>query len=472
LRAPGGVASDSIHFAGWEILMRRASVTSSALAAIAALVLTPPAFAQYTEVQVSKDNFGDTEYDWGRDGIYCQICNFGEGNTRFNWTDHKGNLWIGHIDPTTAAFTPESGKVELADTSAYWWEVFGNGPEWAFSTQNGQVISQLVYTRYPPGQAATKENAGVAFATPIQGGWTAAFFPGAFGTADAPLNTALPEASQCNSDPVALTLYSSVDTKKQTMYWEQTSTAAGTAQNLTPFGGYANGISERWVPCTHQLLFIGAGKATDGKEYDQVFWYDTDTNVVQQLSNDPAAHKAGFMFQAPEFGDQYVFFTLANDLTYQIYLENGTAANGAPTFELINSISSPDPEETILSTPEPFINCTPQCQTYIFTSLGPASPTGPSGNGLGVMNINPAAPLFEVLVTANSTPLSHRADPEYFITSFGPVLYYDRSAVGGDLPGGDKSASHTGHWYIDMLLGAPSGPCVGSSAEGGMMPGC
>jgi hypothetical protein len=88
------------------------------------------------------------------------------------------------------------------------------------------------------------------------------------------------------------------------------------------------------------------------------------------------------------------------------------------------------------------------------------------------MNINPAAPLFEVLVTANSTPLSHRADPEYFITSFGPVLYYDRSAVEDDALGGDRSDRHQGHWYIDMLLGAPSGPCVGSSAEGGMMLGC
>jgi hypothetical protein len=452
--------------------MRSTRLTSSALAAIAALLLTSAASAQYTEVQVSKDNFGDTEYDWARDGIYCQSCNFGEGNARFNWTDHQGHLWIGHIDPTTAAFTPESGKAELADTSAFWWDVFGNGPEWAFSTQNGQVISQLVYTRYPPGQPATKDNAGAAFATPVQGGWTAAFFPGALGTVDAPMNSALPEASQCNRDPGALTLYERVDSKNKALYWEQTSSAAGTAPNLTPFGAYANGISERWVPCTHQLVFIGYGLATDGHEYDQVFWYDTDSNVVQQLTKDPAAHKASFMFQAPEFGDQYVFFTLANDLTYQIYLQNGTAANGAPTFELINSISSPDPEETVMTTPEPFINCTPQCQTYIFTALAPASPTGPSGNGLGVMNINPAAPLFEVLVTANSTPLSHRADPEYFITSFGPILYYDRSAVEDDALGGDKSDRHQGHWYIDMLLGAPSGPCVGSSAEGGMMPGC
>jgi hypothetical protein len=451
--------------------MRYARLVNYALAFVAAFAITLPAFAQYTEVQVSKNNFGDTEYDWARDGIFCPSCNFGEGNARFNWTDHDGHLWIGHIDPTTAAFTPKSGKSELADTSAFWWDVFGNGPEWAFSTQNGQVISQLVYTRYTPGQPATKENAGAAFATPVQGGWIASFFPGALGTDDAPINTALPEASQCNRDPVALTLYNRVNSKKKAMYWEQTSAVEGTAANLTPFGRYANGITERWIPCTHQLVFIGSGKATDGKDYDQVFWYDTDTNVVQQLTDDPASHKASFMFQAPEFGDQYVFFTLANDFTYQVYLQNGTAANGAPTFALINSIISPDPEETVLSTPEPFINCTPQCQTYIFTTLGTTA-TGPTGNGLGVMNINPAAPVFKILVAANTTPLSHRADPEYFITSFGPVLYYDRSAVTGDVSNGDNSDRHQGHWYIDMQLGAPSGPCVGSSAEGGMMPDC
>src|SRR5271167_1224877 len=77
--------------------------------------------AQSPEVKVSSSIFGDTEFDWGRDGISCPSCNFGEGNNRFNWTDLDGNLWIGHVDPNTGAITPENGMNELADTSAFNW---------------------------------------------------------------------------------------------------------------------------------------------------------------------------------------------------------------------------------------------------------------------------------------------------------------------------------------------------------------
>jgi hypothetical protein len=444
--------------------MRTSRLTGSALAAAAALALAAPASAQYTEVQISTANFGSVHFDWARDGISCPSCNFGSGNSRFEWDDKAGNQWIGNIDPNTAAITPENGKAQLVDNSAFWWEVYGNSAEWAFSTQNGEVISQLVYTRFVPGTSQISSNAGVALATQGADGWTPAFFPGAFGTTEAPMNTALPLPTQCNSLPIPLTLYKSLT--KKAMYWEDTTTAAGTVPNLTPFGSYANGISERWVPCTHQLVFIGNGVATDGKRYGQEFWYDADTNLVEQLTTDPADHKGAFMWQAPEFGDQYVFFTLANSLTIQVYLQTGTAANGAPTFALINTITSPDPSQPIISTPEPFINCAPTCQSWIFATLGPANATSQTGNGLAVFSIDPAAPVFNILASSTQEPLSHRSDPEYFITSFGPILTYDRSAVGGG------SSKHEGRFYIDMQLGTPSGACVGSSAEGGMVSGC
>jgi hypothetical protein len=88
---------------------------------------------QFTEVQVSASSFGDTEFDWGRDGINCPSCNFGQGNARFDWTDNKGNVWLGHVDWQTGAFDPKNGKAELADTTGANYKTFGNGPEWAFS---------------------------------------------------------------------------------------------------------------------------------------------------------------------------------------------------------------------------------------------------------------------------------------------------------------------------------------------------
>jgi hypothetical protein len=61
-----------------------------------------------------------------------------------------------------------------------------------------------------------------------------------------------------------------------------------------------------------------------------------------------------------------------------------------------------------------------------------------------------------------------RSDPEYFITAQGPYLYYGRIAPAS----GTTPAKYQGEFYINMQLGAPMGPCVGSSAEGGLIPGC
>ena len=440
-----------------------------AAAVIAGIAMSAQA---QTEIKVSSSIFGDTEFDWGRDGINCPACNFGEGNSRFNWTDQDGNLWVGHVNPTTGAFTPPAGQNELVDTSAFFWSAFGNGPEWAFSTQDGQVVSQLVYTRYVPGSAPTANNAGVAFATPVQGGWAANFFPGAFGpnAKGQAINTVLPEASQCNSDPVALALYKDLSTPKQ-MFWEDLSTAPGTAPVLAPIGNYANGIAERWVPCTHQLLFIGqAGSNAPGGGNAQIFWYDTDTAVSQQLTTDANNHTDGFMFQAPEFDDSYVFYTVSGNLSIDVYEQTGVAGNGAPTFTLINQITSPDPLEPYISSTEPFINCTPACQTYIFMTLSSVShsPSRSTPNGLAVTNLNPAQPMFKILVAAQSMPLKQRADPEYFISARGPLLYYTRIAALTPTTPYKKE----GQFFIDMELGTPSGPCVGSSAEGGLLPGC
>ena len=131
-------------------------------------------------------------------------------------------------------------------------------------------------------------------------------------------------------------------------------------------------------------------------------------------------------------------------------------SNGAPKFTIVNQIRSPDPTEPYIDSPEPFINCTPTCTTYIFMTLS-SSNNSQGGhtipNGLDVAALSPSTPMFKIFVPASSLPASQRLDPEYFITANGPYLYL-------------------GEFYVDMQLGTPSGPCVGSSAQGGLVPGC
>jgi len=419
---------------------------------------------EFTEVKVSANGFGDTEFDSARDGINCPSCNFGQGNARFNWTDMTGNLWLGHLDWQTGALLSTTGQDELVDTTAAYWKDFGNGPEWAFSQQG----SQLVYTRYVPGMPRTPQYAGAGFALMVNGTWTSGFLPGAIDTSitDGSGNSVLPEASQAATDPVSLVIYKTLATPLQ-MFWEE-GVLQGVSPNATPFGSYANGISERWVPQTHQLLFLGnALNAVRGKMYQQVFWYDTDSGVVEQLTTDPTQKDDAFMFQAPEFDDAYVFYTVSSLNQITVYKQTGTTRTGAPRFAVINKIKSADTSQPLISGTEPFINCTPTCQTYIFMTITSNYNSLHGGaNGLAVTNIDPDQPVFKVLT--EGAPAEIRYDPEYFISANGPYLYYGRST-----PATDKNpARYNGYYYIDMQLGAPSGPCVGSSAEGGMVPGC
>jgi hypothetical protein len=443
--------------------------------ALAAAVLAAGSGAaaaqQANETRVSSVGFGDIEFDWGRDGIQCPTCNFNMGNARFNWTDQSGKLYVGHLDPGTGNFTPAEGNNELVDTLAYNWKTWGNGPEWAFSTQNGNIVSQLVYTRHQAGANKTGFSTA-AYASMVNGKWVARALPGNTGDGTTGSgSTIVPLASQCNSSSVPIAVFHNIATPSQS-FWELVSSAAGTAPTMTPFGAYDNGLGERWLPCTHQMTFQGSAPPdSSGHVYQQVFWYDADTNVVQQLTTNAHGKHTSFMFYAPDFSHNLIFFTVSDHLEVDVFQQTSVYANGAPKVTLVNQIRSPDSSEPYINSAEPFINCTPQCATYVFMTLAPTSDaqnghTVP--NGLAVAALSPSTPLFKILVPASAQPAAQRLDPEYYITANGPYIYYQL----GTVQTATKPFHNLGEYYIDTQLGAPSGACVGSSAQGGLASGC
>ena len=462
----GAVTTTSAVLAGtYNMLSRLCDKNTPANCAITTDTVT--VMQPSTEVQASPTVLGDIEFDWGRDGIHCPKCNDGLGNARFNWTDRNHNLWVSYIDWTTGMFVPVSGQQTRVDNTAAFWEDWGNGPEWGFSTPSGSQypISQLVYTRYEPGEPSTYSYAGAAIATSTNGVWNVSYFPGAISPGN---NTILPAVSQCNTDPVALAIFVNLDAIPQS-FIEPVSTAPGTTPMLTSFGGFSNEIGERWVPCTHWLTF--QGNVTIGTNtLQQVFWYDIDTQVVQQLTFDPSTKQRALMFKAPEFlGQQYQYMlmTLAGDDRIQIYQQNGVGANGAPTFQLFNTIYSPDRAQPYMFDPKAFIHCNPTCHTYVvmgMTQTVNAQFTETKPNGLGLTNVDPANPMFKVLIPSASLPLTQRLDPEYFITANGPYVYYASLLAHTQT----QPYKVQGFYFIDMQLGPPSGPCVGSSAEAGL----
>jgi hypothetical protein len=435
----------------------------------------------FQELPATSTQMGDVEFDWGRDGVPCTACNFGDGNDRANWTDREGHIWIAHLDIATGQFVLPGANDELADSHAYFWNKWGNGPEWAFSTQNGQVVSQLVYSRFENSQTAPPQPkpgfAGAGFATQTgynsgsdNNNWTSQFFPGAI-VAGGVFNSNLPEASQCNTDPVSLAIWKSLGAGFS-LYTEDVAPDAEPTKVILPNGVTSNGIGERFVPCTHQLLFqADVAYNNSGTLVQQVFWYDMDSGTFEQLTTDPVAKYSGFMFKAPDFGDNYIFYTVAEHKYIEVFEQMGTNPDGSPSFQLVNTIYSPLTDQQYLNTSEPFINCTPTCTTYAFITISNgASQKGiENPNGLAVVALSPATPLFYTLVSTDNQATRQRLDPEYFITPQGPYLYYNRIVP---LQPGVSRYDNQGEWFIDMQLGAPSGTCVGSSAEDGLPSGC
>jgi hypothetical protein len=453
----------------------------SATVVAAAFSLSPAAYAQYLEVQASSVVIGDVEFDWARDGVFCAECNYGVGNAQFNWTNRLNELWVGTVNPQTGAFnTPATSEMTLVDKNAFFWDDWGNGPEWAFSTPagapGGNPISQLVYTRFQVGDPATAPYAGAGYATLTASGWKVGFLPGAIGPYDGTgaHNMVLPEASQCGSQPVSMVLFANLAVP-QAMFTEPLATTVGTAPSETSFGSYANGIGERFIPCTTTLTFQGNATYTSPagveSQIQQVYWYNYATGVVQQLTTDPTAKQRATMFVAPDFNHHAILMAAAAGNQIQVYEQTGTRPNGSPTLALVNTIVSPEPAEPYIFDPKTFIHCNPTCETYVvygITAVSGSQTSLSTPNGLAVAKLNPATPMNNLLVSGITSPYQ-RLDPKYFITGQnGPFVYFARIVPGTPT----TTYNALGYWYINMLLGAPSGPCVGASAEGGLPPGC
>jgi hypothetical protein len=435
----------------------------------------------YVEQPVSPTVIGEIQFDGARDGLYCASCNFGAGNARLAWIDRLNNLWVSGVDPVTGAFDPITGQGSgtPVDTTAYYWSDLGSGPQWAFSTPprapGGDPVSQLVYTRYAPGTPDEYDYSGAALATQTGAStWDTGFFPGAY--AAHTNNTLLPQPSQCQTDAGATAIFETLGdpgNPGQREFIESVSMAPGTAPTQVPFGAGGAVASDHWVPCTAWLTFEQT-VVTGAQSFQQVYWYDRSTQAVQQLTFDAVSKQGTQLFRAPDYGGNYVLITVAADNTLQIYeqLNGATYSSGAPVMTLLADVSSPDPAEPYLIDPQAFIHCTaqaPTCQTYLLVGLGTSpnsAKTVTEPNGLALMSLDPTNQGFAILA-ARSTPAVQRLNPAYFITSqYGPVVMYERVQT----LSATQPYQEQGIYQINLQLGVPSGPCVGSSAATGLNP--
>lgn len=411
----------------------RRNLQQAAAAVSFSLALLGSAAAQVVipEVLVTRTFILDFEFDWGRDGVHCPTCNHGAGNDRLAFTDATGKLWVANVDPTTGAFLPSNGRGVLVDPDGAYAADFGNGPEWMF----GSAGSQLVYTRYLTGQPHIPANSVIGLASPTAaGGWTAAIVP----------NTAQrysPFGSLDISDPRPRMLYQNKQDAKA--YWRFSDSVS---DNLLPSDRPV--CTRRFVPGTNAVVYTAPCFLRANWQLGQVYWYDDDTGKETQITFDATAKMYAFVWRAPEFGNDLVLLTLANRTTLQVY-HQVTDGAGNKSWVLVNTIAPP-PGLPYIWSPEPFVYNGKSWVIMQATSTSALDDyTVPTQ--LAITGIDPAVPSMRLLTNDNATQRL-RMDPEYFVTTQGPFIYYNRY----QLATATTPMIPEGIYRVDALLGPPA----------------
>lgn len=312
--------------------------------------------------------------------------------------DLDGMLWVGRIDPATGDFLQPDGRETAVDALA---QTIGDGrltftgPEWVTTPEGDQVV----YTRFPKTGFHSAANARLGAAKPDAAGtWS-----GASLGPDVPRYG--PFGSKTGVNPRGLITY--VDNAKNKLYRELGDPATeAVVPGTAP--GELNGVNI--VNGAHALVY----RLPVGSVW-QAFRYDIDSHVLEQLTFDAGEKQTLWMWRAPEF-DDFELLALVDQVELRAYRR---LPQPDGTLRWTQFLSLTAPPGSTLSSLEYF---TWDGRSYAFMEMTNSTERWPSS--IWVASLDPAAPQFH-RITAD-TPVRARTDPEVFITSRGPIIYYNR----------------------------------------------
>jgi hypothetical protein len=347
-------------------------------------------------------SFGASAADWTPNETLVSAqpdlidIEFSQSRAQFCWNDENGNLWIGNVDRATGNFVPEDGKGILVDNDSMRFvdaQKTKNGPEWVMTSQGDFIV----YTKYVG--LHTDRNSRIGFAqTAPNGQW----YGGLLGP-DVPRKA--PYGSATAGDPKPRITY--VD-NRENHYWREIWDQS-TEQLIPDFP--ASNYPVRHVIGTRALVYplvVGL--------FEQAFYRELDTGVVEQLTFDEGNKYEIWMWQAPEYDNEFIFMTLVDQVELRVYRKLA-GTDGELRWTPIYASMAPAGNK--IFSPEPF---TWAGRSYVFMSQS-VSPNK-FRSEIWISNIDAAAPLFRRIT--DNTLLRTRTDPEVFITDAGPLIYYNR----------------------------------------------
>lgn len=328
---------------------------------------------------------------------------FNQARRQFVWTDAVGRLWLGNVRESDCMFSPRNGKGVLVDrdalTIAQTLTIPINGPEWV-STAEG---AKIAYTKLLPESAPTRGNARLALATELAPGqWATEYL-------SPELARNGPYASKDENDAHPRISYAAAN---GTRLWREiddpsTEEAIPLAQN--------GQRSVRWVEGERALIYVAPVNGLN-----QVHRYDIDSKQLTQLTFDDGAKdlkSVPWMWRAPEFGGEHLFFTIADYRELRVYRQLPDA-QGQLAWTVIFSARLPAWQK--IMSPEPFVY---EGRSYVYFVSSVGSDTYASM--IWLSNIDASAPSTVKLV--DNTVKRQRSDPEVYFCADGAYLYYNRA---------------------------------------------
>jgi hypothetical protein len=319
---------------------------------------------------------------------------FNQVNFLITWQDKNEKLWVANVDRVSGDFIPRSGQGQLLDTGLVPQPTIKNGPEWAYGKEGSQIAyTKLVNNRQTLSRAR----------------WTGTRWETS--TLDNGSDRYNPFGSQNSTDATPRIVYKKIQGNKKFLTWREIDNPASEA--LVPRAPASP--TGRWVEGERSLILrIKVGGVF------QCAKYDVDTGTMTQLTFDAGDKSDSFMWKAPEFNNELVFFCESDNRTsIPVYRQIGRR------WRKIHTIKPPSTRPYIYS-PEPFVY---NGKSYVsLVSLDNLDKTGPAD--VWIAGIDPTVSFYRQ-VSASTT--MDRRDPEFFITARGGFIYYTDVAPNGSI---------------------------------------
>jgi len=310
------------------------------------------------------------------------------------------------LDPLTGVPISEGGAGLVIDSDLVERDITGNGPEWALGLDGGQILYSKYNENMEPSLARARFD-GQDWVTELLSSGQ---------------NRFTPEGSKDVDDDAPRAAYFGL--------------VAGGADVRLAVRILDLWFTERLAPMRtrggnflpDESAFLTTGDQGEGPQ--QVFLFDYDVDKLDQITFDfGSKEQSPEPWYAPELGGGLVMLVVArlqNEAVARVYRRPDPADN--LTWQRMVDIRSPNPDKPFVGAARPFVW---EGRSYIvFLAEPTADMTGPGGEvWIAGLTRNPFTRFYRK-VSEDDDGNQVRFDPETFITTNGPIIYYSQ-ATGG-----------------------------------------